>query len=118
MTNRHFVAFEVPRFIRTMRLGYVPMDNLLGSRSVGDGANSTIIYDFVMLPEAEFVRARMNAGVQHVVTPAPHKGETLPVGFIPTNVKHVVAPDNAPDPKGFAKGYFMKEYGLEPHKSA
>ncbi len=111
-TPRHFIASVVPRFIRTTRLGYIPMKYVIGSRLVGDGVNSTIIYDIIMLPESEFPRARMSAGMPHVVAPAPHIGETLPVGTVPSDVRHVTVPEAEPDPEGYAKSYFREQYGL------
>lgn len=111
-TPRHFIASVVPRFIRTTRLGYIPMKNVIGSRLVGDGVNSTIIYDIIMLPESEFARARMHAGMQHVIAPTPHRGETMPVGAVPSDVRHVIVPEDEADPEGYAKTYFREQYGL------
>ena len=113
MTARTYVASVVPRFIRTSRLGYVPMSHVIGSRLVGDGKNATIIYDILMLPEPEFARARMHAGMQHVIAPTPHRGETMPVGVIPSDVKRVTVPDDEADPFAYAKAYFLKAYGID-----
>lgn len=89
------------------------MKNVIGSRLVGDGKNATIIYDIIMLPESEFPRARMHAGMQHVSTPTPHIGETMPVGVVPFDIKRVVVPDDATDPEAYAKASFIKAYHLE-----
>ncbi|MDD3183180.1 MAG: hypothetical protein PHD48_10325 [Alphaproteobacteria bacterium] len=113
--SRTYIASVVPRFIRTSRLAYIPMKNVIGSRVVGDGKNSTIIYDIIMLPESEFARARMHAGMQHIIAPTPHIGETMPVGTVPSDVKRLDVPDGEPDPEAYARAYFVKAYRMEPH---
>lgn len=112
MASKTYIAFAIPRFIRSSRLPYIPMSHVIGSRLVGDGKNATIIYDVVMLPEPEFARARMNAGMQHIITPAPHRGEVMPVGVIPTDIKKVVVPSDEEDAFAYAKDYFIKAYHI------
>jgi len=112
MADRTYVASAIPRFVRTTRLGYIPMRSVIGSRLVGDGKNATIIYDIIMLPEAEFARARMHAGMQHVLAPTPHIGETMPVGVLPSDVKRLRVPEGEQNPEAYARAYFVKAYAL------
>jgi len=113
MTSKIYIASAIPRFIRTTRLGYIPLKYVLGSRLVGDSKNATLIYDIIMLPEPEFTRARRHAGMQHVLAPTPHIGATMPVGVLPSDIKQVTVPENEPDAEGFARAYFMKAYHFD-----
>lgn len=81
-TPRHFIASVVPRRILDDSAWLYSDEKCIGQLIVGDGVNSTIIYDIIMLPEPEFARARMHAGMPHVVAPSPHVGETIPVGTV------------------------------------
>jgi hypothetical protein len=107
-----YMAASVPRSIRQSRLGYVPLQCILGSRYVKGGDGSNLVYDIVMLPAPEFQRMRMNVGLQNVITPGPKIGPNFQPVYVLADAKHVTVPADEPDPENYAKDYFKKIFGL------
>ena len=105
------MAASVPRFLRQSRLAYLPLKCVIGSRLI-QGEGSNLYFDIVMLPVPEFQRMRGNVGLQHVNAPALKAGPTFNPGFVLTDAKQVIVPDNEPNPEAFAKNHFLVLFGL------
>lgn len=115
MSSRVYMAASVPRFLRTTKLAYLPLQCIIGSR-VQQGANGNhLIFDVIMLPVALFQRMKMNVGLQHVVTPVPVPGGegSFNPCFVLQDAKQVIVPEDEGDPEGFAKAYFRGVFKLE-----
>jgi len=109
---RKYVAASVPRFIRTARLSHVPVSCVIGSWHVMQENDVNYIYDIIMLPEREFLRARMHLSTPTVASPALQRGGFSP-SYIPKDMKSVVVPSDEPHPERYAKEHFLREFGAE-----
>lgn len=106
------MAASVPRFIRQTRLGYLPLDCIIGSRLTKGDGGASLVFDIVMLPVLEFQRMRTNVGLQQVVSPALNAGTGFNPVFMLADSKQVVVPEGEPDPKAYAKSHFLALFGL------
>ena len=113
MIDRVYMAASVPRYLRQTKLGYLPVDSIIGTHFTKSLQGANLVFDVIMLPVPQFQRMRMNVGSQFVAAPTPSPGGAAfsPV-FVLANAKQVVVPPDEPDPKTFAKNYFLKEFGL------
>ncbi len=109
---KKYMAASVPRFLRQTRLGYLPLQCVIGSRLVKGDGGANLFFDIVMLPVNEFQRMRTNVGLQHVIAPALKAGPTFSPGFVLADAKQVIVPPDEPDPEGFARSHFLKLFGL------
>lgn len=107
-----YVAASIPRFIRTARLSHVPVNCVIASWHIPQENDINFIYDIVMLPEREFLRARMHMATPDSVNPAYQRGRFSPT-YIPRDVKTVTVPDGEANPAQYARDYFLKEFGRE-----
>ena len=105
------MAAYVPRTTRTARLWYLPPDTVIGWRAQPEPGRNTI-YDLVMLPEKEFIRARMHLGLEN-----PNAvGLTMTkmtAAFVPQYVQEVSVPPTEPEPRAYARRYFRAAFGLD-----
>ena len=110
---RKFMAAPVPRFIRQAKLGYLPMNTVIGGYLIKGDGGANMVMDVVMLPVQQFQRMRSNVGLQHVATPGLQAGPGLMPSFMLKDVKEVTVPEAEPDAEAWAKAYFIREFKLE-----
>jgi hypothetical protein len=106
------MAASVPRFLRQSKLGYLPINYIVGSRLIKGDGGVNLYFDIVMLPAQEFQRMKTNVGLQHVAAPALKAGPTFQPGVVLSDVKTVIVPEDEPDPEACAKFQFMILFGL------
>jgi hypothetical protein len=106
------MAASVPRFLRQTKLGYLPFSSIVGSRLLKGDGGINMYFDIVMLPPPEFQRMKTNVGLRHVMAPALKSDASFQPGFILTDAKTVMVPEDEPDPEGYAKLQFMIMFGL------
>ncbi len=92
-----FMAASVPRYLRTARLPYLPLDAVLGSWTVEGGGDIGVTFDVIMLPEADFQRAKTRLGVSQLESPALRRA-SLTGGFVPQDVRIVEIAASMPHP--------------------
>lgn len=106
-----FLAASVPRYLRQTKLGYLPLNSVIGTRVMPNGAGGTsLIYDVIMLPEREFQRMRLNIGLQHVATPNLRMGGGFDAAFVPTDTKRVLVQPDDRNPLATARTYLVQEF--------
>jgi len=110
--QRTYMAASVPRFLRQTRLGYLPLNAVIGSRLVTGDGGENLCFDIIMLPAKEFQRMRGHVGLQHVIAPVLKFGPTFNPAFVLADTKQIVVPADQLNPEEFARNYFMKAYGL------
>lgn len=106
-----YVAASIPRFIRTARLAHVPVNCIIASWHVEQENDLNYIFDIIMLPEREFLRARMYLSTPNI-SPALQRGAFVP-SYIPKDIKSVTVPAGEHHPERYARDYFLKEFGVE-----
>ena len=109
---KQYMAGSVPRFLRQTKLGYLPMNSLVGSRSIKGDGGVNLVLDIIMLPVPEFQRMKTNVGLQHVLAPGLKADASFNPTYIIADAKHVTVPPDEPAPENFARHYFMIEFGL------
>lgn len=113
MSPKKYMAASVPRFIRQTRLGYLPLDCVIGSRLYKGEGDNNIVMDIIMLPVPQFQRMRTNVGLQHVAAPVPQPGSSgFQISYMLTDIKEVKVPVHEPDTEAYARNYFMLHFGL------
>jgi hypothetical protein len=111
-----YMAASIPRYIRTARLGYLRLDCIIGSWFIEAENDLNYVFDVIMLPEREFVRARLYLGVPDTGSLNLERGRFMPA-YVPKDVKTVIIPSGEPDAAAYAKKYFVKEFGLDKAKT-
>ncbi len=111
-SQKRYMAGSIPRFLRQTKLGYLPLNCLLGSRIQRGNEGVNLIYDFVMLTIPEFQRVKSNIGLQHVLAPALKIDTTFSPGFVITDAKTCIVQLKETDPEGYARSYFLMQFGL------
>lgn len=107
-----YMAGSVPRYLRQTRLGYLPLNCILGSRAQKGNTDENLIFDVVMLPVKDFQRMRSYVGNAPVITPTLKFGSSYEPVFLLKDVKEVIVPKDEPDPENFARNYFLGVFGL------
>ena len=107
-----YLAASIPRFIRSSRLFYLPRKTIIGSRFIKPDGSIGIVYDIVMLPEREFMRASLYLGSDLGATPELRMSRISP-NFVPRDTKIVYVARDEDDPEAIARDFFIKEFGLE-----
>jgi hypothetical protein len=106
-----YMAASILRSIRQSRLGHLPRHVVIGSIAIERKNDLNVIYDVIMLPAAQFMRAR-----SHLAAPAPsmhlNPGEFSPP-YIPHHVKEFMVPSGAPYAEKTAQEHFKKEFGID-----
>jgi hypothetical protein len=113
--SRRYMAASVPRFLRQSRLGYLPLDCIIGSHITRGDKGNNLYFDVIMLPPREFQRMRHNVGLQYIITPHLQMGSTFNPCFILTDTREVTIPADEPDPLHYARKYFLEKFGLATH---
>jgi hypothetical protein len=109
--ERKYVAVAIPRSIRVARLGYLPLQTIIGSFAIVKENDLNLVFDVIMLPIAQYRHAKA-----HLAAPTT-PGISLQYGkfdppYIPHNVKEFTAPPDALDSESAARDYFKKLFGL------
>lgn len=110
--SKRYMAGSIPRFLRQTKLGYLPLNCLIGSRVIHGERGNNLVLDVIMLPAPEFQRMKSNIGLEHVLAPSLKMDATFKPGFVIVDKKEVAVPAGEPDPEAYAREYFMKEFGL------
>ena len=118
MPSLKYMAAPVPRFLRFSRLAYLPPSCVIGSRLTRGDAGNNLYFDIIMLPVNEFTRMKSNVGLQHIIAPALKAGPTFNPGFVLSETREVVVPDDEPDPEVYAKKYFLGIFGVTTAETA
>jgi hypothetical protein len=106
-----YMAGSVPRHLRAERLGYLRLDSIIGCWFVKSQGGGNYIFDVIMLPEKEFMRAKSYLGSPDMANPVLALGRFSPP-YVIQDVKEIVVPDSDPDPRGTARTYFAGLYNL------
>jgi|GEM_PF-2488197 hypothetical protein len=112
--EKRYMAASIPRFVRTARLGHLPLDCVIACWFVKRDKDINLVYDIIMLPEREFLRARAHLGTPNVITPTLQRGG-VSSPYVPQDTKVVTVSADEPNPEYFARNYFRKEFAKE-HK--
>jgi hypothetical protein len=108
------MAASVPRFMRTARLAYLPLQTVIGSYIVRGDGGVNLIFDVIMLPELEFKRMRSHVGLQNIVAPNLRPGNaSFAPTFVPSDQKQVEVPADILDPRAYAHAHFVRAFGLD-----
>jgi hypothetical protein len=110
-----YMAAGVPRYIRTARLGYLPLDCVIGSSATAAKDGSNAVFDIIMLPEKEFLRMKIYLATPDIGTPALQRGRLTPA-YTPQDVGRIVVPEDEADPEDFARKYFIEKFKIEGRK--
>jgi curved DNA-binding protein CbpA len=108
---KKYMAAYVPRSIRTARLGYLPLHTIIGSKALKKENDISFVFDYFMLPEDQFLRAKSYLSSPEVVLPALQYGKFAPP-YTLKDIKEVFVPEDEPDPEEYAKNYFRTEFAL------
>ncbi len=108
---RKYHAAFVPRYIRNARLFTVGLDAIIGSKLVKPEGSVGLMYDLLMLPEKEFIRARYLLGTETRVNPNLSMSSIVPT-FIPKDIRTVIVPDDVMDPHNYAREKFLEMFNL------
>ncbi|MGB4100836.1 MAG: J domain-containing protein [Alphaproteobacteria bacterium] len=107
-----YCAASVPRYIRNARLFYLGIHAVIGSRLVQNNSGG-LVYDIIMLPEQEFMRAKLllslPVGETSSVDLSPTK---ITPAYNPMDAKCVTIPPGTHDPYHYARNWFMEKFGL------
>lgn len=109
---RKFVAASVPRYLRQTKLGYLPLDCVIGSHSVVNASGARLVYDVIMLPVKEFMRMRANIGLRHAATPKLELDGVFQPAFVLADRHTVTVPAGHKEPQAFARDYFIRHFRL------
>lgn len=110
--QRTYMAAAVPRAMRQSRLGYLPLNCVLGSQSSKGPNGDNRIFDIIMLPAKEFMRMKSYIGLQHLMAPELKMGSFQP-GFVLRNVKSVTVPQGEDAPEDYARARLMEQFGVK-----
>jgi len=106
-----YMAASIPRYIRTARLSHLPRSTIIGCWFTKAAGNVNYVFDVIMLPEAQFLRAKSHLAVPESALPSLQCGKFAPP-YSPTDIKEITIPLDESDPEGYAKSHFIKEFGL------
>ena len=111
-TIRYFAA-SVPRYIRNARLFYLSRDAIIGSRLVKNNSGG-LVYDIIMLPEPEFMRAKLYLSLAVGQTSSLELTMSkITPAYSPVDTKFLRLPLDEPDPYRRARAYFVAQFGLD-----
>ncbi len=109
---RKYMAASVPRFVRNARLSHLPAKCIIGCWYIGRENDINVVYDIIMLPEIEFVRARGHLGTPDSAMPSLTRGKFTPP-YIPQDIKQVIVPLDQPNPEHYARNYLRQEFAKQ-----
>jgi len=110
--GKKYFAASIPRFIRSARLSYVPANCIIASWHIAQKNDVNFIYDVIMLPEREFLRARMHLATPDVATPTLSRGGFSPA-YMPKDIKTVTVPEGEAQPEKYAKEHLLEQFQAE-----
>ncbi len=108
--SQKYIAAYIPRYMRTSRLWYLPPHAIIGSKQVGDAVGANAIYDVIMLPEKEYMRARLYLGAQNMGNNELRRGAWTPA-FVPQFVREIDVRLTTKNPRSHARRYFQQAFG-------
>jgi hypothetical protein len=108
---RKYMAASIPRSIRTARLGYLPVQTIIGRHFTQKENDINLIFDVVMLPEEQFIRAKAYLAMPEALGAHLQYGKFSPA-YTPRDTKEIIVPPGEANPEKFARDYFVKEFGL------
>jgi hypothetical protein len=106
-----YMAAFVPRFIRSTRLSYIPINNVIGSKMLKNERNMPMVFDLIMLPEMPFMRMKLRLSTEDMASTSLSKGN-MPSAFSLKNIFEIVIPSTEKNADAFAKAHFLKEADL------
>ncbi|MDR3425137.1 MAG: DnaJ domain-containing protein [Alphaproteobacteria bacterium] len=110
-SSKIYMAASIPRSIRAARLGYLPLQAIIGCRFIKKENDLNLVFDIVMLPEDQFLRAKFYLSVPDMMGADLHSGRFMPP-YILRDIKEIIVPADEADPEKYAKAYFKKEFRL------
>lgn len=109
-----YLAASIPRYIRNARLSYLSIHAVIGSRLIRHKGSQGLVYDVIMLPEQEFMRARLYLSLAQGQTSSLELTMSkLTPAYTPMDTKAVVAPGAERAAWEFARAHFLKAFGFE-----
>lgn len=109
-----FCAASVPRYIRNARLPYLGRDAVIGCRLFQTKSGQSLVYDIIMLPEPEFMRAKLllslTAGQNSSLELSLSK---MTPAYMPMDTKMLVVAARQVNPWHFARAHFLQAFGLD-----
>lgn len=109
-----FCAASVPRSIRNARLPHLGRDAVIGSWMFQTRSGQNLVYDIIMLPEPEFMRAKL------ILSLAAGQSSSLELtmskltpAYRPMDTKQLLVPAGQARPWHFARTHFRQAFGLE-----
>jgi len=109
--GRKYMAASVPRSIRVARLGYLPVQTIIGHRVIKKEGDINFILDIFMLPEDQFLRAKSYLAAPEIILPALQYGRFAPP-YILQDTKEVIVPPDEEVPVEYAKAFFKEAFGF------
>jgi hypothetical protein len=106
-----YMAAFVPRFIRSTRLSYIPINNVIGSKMMKNERNIPMAYDLIMLPEMPFMRMKLRLGSEDMASTSLSQSNLSPA-FSLKNILEIVVPSTEANADAFAKAHFLKQVDL------
>lgn len=112
-TGIRYCAASVPRYIRNARLFYLGRNAVIGSRLVQNKSGG-LVYDIIMLPELEFMRAKLLLSLPVGQTSSVELTMSkMTPAYNPMDAKCVTIPPGEFDPYGYARNWFVEKFGLD-----
>ncbi len=109
-----FCAASVPRYIRNARLPHLGRDAVIGSRMFQTKSGQSLVYDIIMLPEPEFMRAKLllslTAGQNSSYELTMSK---MTPAYMPRDTKMLLVAAGQVNPWHFARAHFLQAFGLD-----
>ncbi len=105
--SKKYLAASIPRSVRAARLSYLPRATIIGSHVTKREKDLNLIFDVIMLPEDQFLRARSWLSVPELVNAQLSRDSFAPP-YVLQNVHEVIVPAGQADPEGFAAAHFKK----------
>ncbi len=109
-----YMAASIPRSMRTARLSYLPLDTIIGSWSID--SNPRQFFDVIMLPEPDFLRAKLRLGISTLANPTLNL-VGFNAGYVPQDTRRVAIPDNVKNPYEYAANKLQQLFNLDIHRT-
>ena len=107
-----FVAASIPRFIRTSCLSHLGLEAIIGSWAIENKNDINLMYDVIMLPKHEFMRARTHLASPFTTSPALRRGNPFTT-YIPSDIKEITLDASRENSWRTAALHFIREFGLD-----
>jgi hypothetical protein len=109
--SKKYMAASIPRSIRTTRLPYLPLNTIIGCTFTKKENDINYVFDIIMLPEDQFIRAKSYLGSPAIMSADLQYGKFSPP-YIPRDTKEVIIPPDELDPEKYARNYFKKAFKI------